>query len=90
VTRMTEIEDASKNSKLLWNVGNHDQRLWRYIRVNAPEVSGMANTDLFDYFGRWKQTYAVDINGNTLIKHDGITAYTQPITMLCGLWERTL
>jgi predicted MPP superfamily phosphohydrolase len=69
VARMTEIEDASKNSVLIWNVGNHDQRLWRYIRVNAPEVSGMANTDLFDYFGRWKQTYAVDINGSTLIKH---------------------
>jgi hypothetical protein len=69
VERMTEIEDASKNSTFLWNVGNHDQRLWRYIRVNAPEASGMPHTDLFDYFGRWKQTYAVDINGNTLIKH---------------------
>jgi hypothetical protein len=69
VERMTEIEDASKNSTLLWNVGNHDQRLWRYIRVNAPEASGMPHTDLFDYFARWKQTYAVDVNGNTLIKH---------------------
>jgi hypothetical protein len=69
VERMTEIEDASKNSTLLWNVGNHDQRLWRYIRVNAPEASGMPHTDLFDYFARWKQTYAIDVNGNTLIKH---------------------
>ena len=67
--RMTEIEDASKNSKFLWTVGNHDSRLWRYIRVNAPEVSGMPYTDLFDYFPRWKPTYAIDVNGNTLIKH---------------------
>ena len=67
--RMTEIEDASKNSTFIWTVGNHDVRLWRYIKVNAPEVSGMPFTDLFDYFPRWKQTYAVDVNGNTLIKH---------------------
>lgn len=67
--RMTEIEDASKNSTFIWTVGNHDVRLWRYIKVNAPEVSGMPYTDLFDYFPRWKQTYAVDVNGNTLIKH---------------------
>jgi hypothetical protein len=67
--RMTEIEDASKNSTFIWTVGNHDVRLWRYIKVNAPEVSGMPFTDLFDYFPRWKQTYAVDINGTTLVKH---------------------
>lgn len=67
--RMTEIEDASKNSKCLWTIGNHDSRLWRYIRVNAPEVSGMPFTDLFDYFPRWKPTYAIDINGTTLVKH---------------------
>ena len=69
VERMTEIEDRSKNSKCLWTVGNHDSRLWRYIRVNAPEVSGMPFTDLFEYFPRWKPTYAIDVNGNTLIKH---------------------
>jgi hypothetical protein len=69
VERMTEIEDRSKNSKCLWTVGNHDSRLWRYIRTNAPEVSGMPFTDLFDYFPRWKPTYAIDINGNTLVKH---------------------
>jgi hypothetical protein len=69
VERMTEIEDRSKNSKCLWTVGNHDSRLWRYIRVNAPEVSGMPFTDLFEYFPRWKPTYAIDINGNTLVKH---------------------
>lgn len=67
--RMGEIEDASKNSQFLWTLGNHDSRLWRYIRMNAPEVSGMPYTDLFDYFPRWKPTYAVDVNGNTLIKH---------------------
>ena len=67
--RMGEIEDASKNSKFLWTIGNHDSRLWRYIRINAPEVSGMPFTDLFDYFPRWKPTYAIDVNGNTLIKH---------------------
>jgi hypothetical protein len=29
----------------------------------------MPFTDLFEYFGRWKPTYAIDINGTTLVKH---------------------
>jgi predicted phosphodiesterase len=67
--RMGEIEDAAKNAKKIWTYGNHDTRLWRYIRTNAPEVSGMPNTDLYDFFPGWHTCYAIDVNGNTLIKH---------------------
>ena len=67
--RMGEIEKACKNAKKIWTYGNHDTRLWRYIRTNAPEVSGMPNTDLYDFFPGWHTCYAIDVNGNTLIKH---------------------
>ena len=67
--RMGEIEDAAKNAKKIWTYGNHDTRLWRYIRTNAPEVSGMPNTDLYDFFPGWHTCYAIDVNGTTVIKH---------------------
>jgi predicted MPP superfamily phosphohydrolase len=67
--RLGEIEKACKNAKKLWTYGNHDTRLWRYIRMNAPEISGMPHTDLYDYFPSWHTCYAIDVNGNTVIKH---------------------
>lgn len=69
VERLGEIERAYKNSALIWTYGNHDTRLWRYIKVNSPEVSGLPGTDLFDYFPGWRHGYLVDINGNLVVKH---------------------
>jgi predicted MPP superfamily phosphohydrolase len=67
--RMTEIEDASKNSTFIWTVGNHDQSLWRYIRLTRQKSRGCHLQTCLNTFPRWKQTYAVDINGTTLVKH---------------------
>jgi len=67
--RLGEIERASHNSKLFWTYGNHDTRLWRYIRMNAPEVSGTPGTDIFDYFPGWNRCYVIHVNNNTVIKH---------------------
>jgi predicted phosphodiesterase len=67
--RLGEIEKASHNSKLFWLYGNHDTRLWRYMKINAPEVEGAYGADLFDYFPGWHLGYVMHINDNTVIKH---------------------
>jgi predicted phosphodiesterase len=67
--RLGEIEKASHNSKLFWLYGNHDTRLWRYMKINAPEVEGAYGADLFDYFPGWHCGYVMHINDNTVIKH---------------------
>jgi predicted phosphodiesterase len=67
--RLGEIEKASKNSTLFWTYGNHDVRLWRYIRINAPELEGLPSMDLFDHFPGWHHGWRVDINDSVVIKH---------------------
>jgi predicted phosphodiesterase len=67
--RLGEIEKASHNSKLFWLYGNHDTRLWRYMKINAPEVEGAYGADLFDYFPGWHCGYVMHVNDNTVIKH---------------------
>jgi len=67
--RTSEIEDASKNSKLFLTYGNHDIRLWRYCYLNAPELVGLDGLDLFSHFGRWHHGWRLDINDSTIIKH---------------------
>lgn len=67
--RLGEIEKAFKSAALIWTYGNHDTRLWRYLRMNAPEVEGMPGTDIFDYFPGWRHGYLVEINNDTIVKH---------------------
>ena len=67
--RLGEIEKASHNSKLFWLYGNHDTRLWRYMKINAPEVEGAYGADLFDYFPGWHCGYVMKVNDSTIIKH---------------------
>lgn len=67
--RLGEIEKAFKNAALLWTYGNHDTRLWRYLRMNAPEVEKMPGTDVFDYFPGWRHSYLIEVNNDLIIKH---------------------
>ena len=67
--RLGEIEKASHNSKLFWLYGNHDTRLWRYMKINAPEVEGAYGADLFDHFPGWHCGYVMKVNDSTIIKH---------------------
>ena len=67
--RLGEIEKAAHNAKLFWLYGNHDTRLWRYMKINAPEVEGAFGADLFDYFPGWHCGYVMHVNQNTVIKH---------------------
>lgn len=67
--RLGEIEKAFNNSALIWTYGNHDSRLWRYLKTNSPEVEGMPGMDVFDYFPGWRHGYLVEVNKDTIIKH---------------------
>ena len=67
--RLGEIEKASHNSKLFWLYGNHDTRLWWYMKINAPEVEGAYGADLFDHFPGWHCGYVMKVNDSTIIKH---------------------
>lgn len=65
--RLDEIRNASKNARCFWTFGNHDIRLYRYIVVNAPELSDFQG--LFDYFPGWHTGWRVDINDDVVVKH---------------------
>jgi len=67
--RLGEIESAFKSAALIWTYGNHDTRLWRYLKMNAPEVEGMHGSDIFDFFPGWRHGYLLDINQSVVIKH---------------------
>jgi predicted phosphodiesterase len=69
VERLGEIEKACHNAKLFWTLGNHDIRLARYVINNAPELEGLPNLSLFDYFPGWNVTWALEINEDIIIKH---------------------
>jgi hypothetical protein len=66
VDRLHEIKNASKNSKTFYTMGNHDVRFYRYLAVNAPEMSEFIS--LFDYFPGWAMCWRLDIN-DVVIKH---------------------
>ena len=67
--RLGEVEKAAHNAKLFWTYGNHDTRLWRYMKINAPEMEGTIGADLFDFFPGWHFGYTIHVNENTVIKH---------------------
>lgn len=67
--RLTEIENAYKNSIKFYLYGNHDIRLWRYIQTNAMELQGLKGTDLFEYFPGWHHGWRLDVNDSVVIKH---------------------
>lgn len=67
--RLSEIRDATKNSKFFWTYGNHDIRVWRYLSKGAPELAGLMGTDLFDHFPGWHHGWMMEVNSEVIIKH---------------------
>jgi predicted phosphodiesterase len=65
--RLSEIANASKNSKKLWTFGNHDTRLFSKLSAHSPELTDMVS--LFDYFPGWNTCWRIDVNQDTVIKH---------------------
>ena len=71
---LTEIENASQpGAKLIWCLGNHDQRYEAYLASNASEMEGVDGMHLKDRFPRWLPCWTVHINegesGHTAVKH---------------------
>lgn len=67
--RLVEIEDASKGSKFLWTVGNHDMRFDARLSHNAPEYEGVPGFALADHFPRWNMAISAWINDQVVLKH---------------------
>ena len=65
--RLSEIVNASKNSRRFWLFGNHDTRLFARIAANSPELTDVLS--LFDYFPEWTTAWRLDINDELVIKH---------------------
>jgi hypothetical protein len=66
---MDEIRAAYRGAKHVWNLGNHDIRLARYLAINASEVEGLKGTSLDDHVRHWDIGWSLMLNGNTMIKH---------------------
>lgn len=67
--RLHEIEKAAANAKLIWTLGNHDQRFESRLVSAAPEYEGVAGFSLKEHFPRWIHCMSLMVNGNMMIKH---------------------
>lgn len=69
VDRMGEIEDVAGRAKLLWTLGNHDQRYNSALSAKSPEFEGIQGFSLADHFPAWKLGWGVWINDDAVVKH---------------------
>jgi len=66
---MDEIRVAYRGARHVWNLGNHDIRLARYLAMNASEVEGLLGTSLDDHVRHWDIGWSLMLNGHTMVKH---------------------
>lgn len=70
IDSLEQIEKAvTKNTELIWTLGNHDARFEQYLINNAPQLDGIQGTALKDWFPFWKACYSFWVNDDTIIKH---------------------
>ena len=67
--RLHEIEKAAKNAKLVWTLGNHDQRWESKLVASVPEFEGVVGFTLKEHFPRWLHCMSLMVNENIMIKH---------------------
>lgn len=68
--RLDEIESVAGEAKLIWTLGNHDERFTKRLANAAPEYEGIQGTSLQDHFPNWQMTYSLMVNeGECMIKH---------------------
>lgn len=67
--RLYEIEKVAGNAKLIWTLGNHDQRFESKLVTTAPEYEGIPGFSLKDHFPRWIHCMSLMINDDLMIKH---------------------
>lgn len=64
-----EMQEAAPKAKLLWCLGNHDQRFENRLSANVPEFQGIGGFRLNDHFPDWKTGWSVWINNDVVVKH---------------------
>lgn len=80
-----ELRRAAPGARILWRLGNHEERLEKYIRTRAPEFASLRVLDLASLFGTDELDIEVvddDIkvghieltHGHMVRKHSGFTA----------------
>lgn len=68
--QLHEIELATPRScKLVWTLGNHDQRYETRLAVVAPEYAKLHGHSLKDHFPQWEACWRADINSDVTVKH---------------------
>lgn len=85
--QLHEIELATPRScRLIWTLGNHDQRYETRLATVAPEYARLHGHSLKDHFPAWEACWRCDINDDVVVKHrhkGGIHA-THNSTMWAG------
>ena len=68
---MAGIENAaSKNTELIWTLGNHDARFETFLSNSGiTTYEGVLGFSLKDHFPMWKNCWSYWINEDTCIKH---------------------
>jgi predicted phosphodiesterase len=67
--RLGEIEKVAGNAKLVFTMGNHDQRFESKLANLAPEFQGVAGFSLKEHFPRWLFCMSMMVNKNLMVKH---------------------
>lgn len=67
--RTDEIEESARRAKLLWNIGNHDQRFDSRLSNQAHEFRNVSGFTLQDHFPKWQMAISSWINNDVVIKH---------------------
>ena len=67
--RLSEIIEASPESRKIWTLGNHDARFETRIATVAPELARVYGTSLKDHFPEWEPCWAVFINDDVVVSH---------------------
>ena len=81
--RLGEIEKVAGNAKLIFTMGNHDQRFESRLANVAPEFEGVHGFSLKEHFPAWTFCMSMMVNNNLMVKHryhNGLHAtYNNPL-----------
>lgn len=67
--RMDAIRSKSRQAIHVFNLGNHDVRLARYLAMNAPEMEGVPGSELGDHIRHWQIGWSLLLNEQVMVKH---------------------
>lgn len=71
--RLAEVEEAAGKARLVWNLGNHDQRFENHFSANMPAAEGLPGTTLPEHFPLWDFAMSTVINAGSdhpvVVKH---------------------